>query len=317
VKSPDLPQNEKSRLAALSALNILDTPPEDRFDRLTQMTKQILNVPVAVISLVDENRQWFKSCIGLDASETPRDISFCGHAINGDDLFIIPDASQDERFADNPLVENDPKIRFYAGCPLKALDGSKLGTLCIIDQQPRHLSAEQQHTLKNFGAIVERELYAIHYATRDILTNINNRDGFILLGQQQIRVAERQKTPMTAIFLELRTSFFDNDLNINMDNVIRLFSDNVTATLRDADIFARLNERRFVVLLNNASATQAPEFIERLKKICQQAYSNGDKAAPFTAVNVEVNTFTHVAVETLIAEGEQLLNDKIKQRGRK
>ena len=132
MKSPDLPQNEKSRLAALSALNILDTPPEDRFDRLTQMTKQILNVPVAVISLVDENRQWFKSCIGLDASETPRDISFCGHAINGDDLFIIPDASQDERFADNPLVENDPKIRFYAGCPLKALDGSKLGTLCII-----------------------------------------------------------------------------------------------------------------------------------------------------------------------------------------
>ncbi|MFT4920519.1 MAG: GAF domain-containing protein, partial [Zhongshania aliphaticivorans] len=80
MKSPDLPQNEKSRLAALSALNILDTPPEDRFDRLTQMTKQILNVPVAVISLVDENRQWFKSCIGLDASETPRDISFCGHA---------------------------------------------------------------------------------------------------------------------------------------------------------------------------------------------------------------------------------------------
>ncbi|MBB5185936.1 diguanylate cyclase (GGDEF)-like protein [Zhongshania antarctica] len=317
MKSPDLPKNEKSRLAALSALNILDTPPEDRFDRLTQMTKQILNVPVAVISLVDENRQWFKSCIGLDVSETPRDISFCGHAINGDDLFIIPDASQDERFADNPLVENDPKIRFYAGCPLKALDGSKLGTLCIIDQQPRQLSAEQQHTLKNFGAIVERELYAIHYATRDVLTNINNRDGFILLGQQQMRVAERQKTPMTAIFLELRTSFFDNDLNINMDNVIRLFSDNVTTTLRDADLFARLSDRRFVILLNNTGADQAPGFIERLKKTCQQAHSNGDKAAPFTAVNIEVNTFTHVTIESLVVEGEQLLNDKLKQRGLK
>ncbi len=314
MKSPDLPKNEKSRLAALSALNILDTPPEDRFDRLTQMTKQILNVPVAVISLVDENRQWFKSCIGLDASETPRDISFCGHAINGDDLFIIPDASQDERFADNPLVENDPKIRFYAGCPLKALDGSKLGTLCIIDQRPRQLSAEEQHTLKNFGAIVERELYTIHHATQDSLTGISNRDGFILLAQQQLNIANRQKTPITAIFLDLQVSSFDSDSSHNIDNVIRVFSQNVVTTLRDADLFARLSERRFAILLHDARLDQAADFMDRLKHTSQFAHDNGEATAAFTAIHIEVDPFKHLTTDILLSDGEQLLSEKIKNR---
>ncbi len=314
MKSPDLPKNEKSRLAALSALNILDTPPEDRFDRLTQMTKQILNVPVAVISLVDENRQWFKSCIGLDASETPRDISFCGHAINGDDLFIIPDASQDERFADNPLVENDPKIRFYAGCPLKALDGSKLGTLCIIDQRPRQLSAEEQHTLKNFGAIVERELYTIHHATQDSLTGISNRDGFILLAQQQLNIANRQKTPITAIFLDLQVSSFDSDSSHNIDNVIRVFSQNLVTTLRDADLFARLSERRFAILLHDARLDQAADFMDRLKHISQFAHDNGEATAAFTAIHFEVDPFKHLTTDILLSDAEQLLNEKIKNR---
>ncbi len=314
MKSPDLPKNEKSRLAALSALNILDTPPEDRFDRLTQMTKQILNVPVAVISLVDENRQWFKSCIGLDASETPRDISFCGHAINGDDLFIIPDASQDERFADNPLVENDPKIRFYAGCPLKALDGSKLGTLCIIDQRPRQLSAEEQHTLKNFGAIVERELYTIHHATQDPLTGISNRDGFILLAQQQLNIANRQKTPITAIFLDMQASSFDSDSSHNIDNVIRVFSQNLVTTLRDADLFARLSERRFAILLHDARLDQAADFMDRLKHTSQFAHDNGEATAAFTAIHFEVDPFKHLTTDILLSDAEQLLNEKIKNR---
>ncbi|WP_373084122.1 GAF domain-containing protein [Zhongshania sp.] len=314
MKSPDLPKNEKSRLAALSALNILDTPPEDRFDRLTQMTKQILNVPVAVISLVDENRQWFKSCIGLDASETPRDISFCGHAINGDDLFIIPDASQDERFADNPLVENDPKIRFYAGCPLKALDGSKLGTLCIIDQRPRQLSAEEQHTLKNFGAIVERELYTIHHATQDSLTGISNRDGFILLAQQQLNIANRQKTPITAIFLDMQASSFDSDSSHNIDNVIRVFSQNLVTTLRDADLFARLSERRFAILLHDARLDQAADFMDRLKHTSQFAHDNGEATAAFTAIHFEVDPFKHLTTDILLSDAEQLLNEKIKNR---
>ncbi len=119
MKAPDIPQDEQARIKALRSLNVLDTPSEERFDRLTRLAKRMFDVPIALVSLVDENRQWFKSCIGLDVSETPRDISFCGHAILGSEVFIIPDTKKDERFTDNPLVLNDPHIRFYAGCPLR------------------------------------------------------------------------------------------------------------------------------------------------------------------------------------------------------
>ena len=120
-------------------MNVLDTSPEERFDRLTRVAKRMFDVPIALVSLVDADRQWFKSCVGLSAAETSRDISFCGHAILGEDTFVISDARADERFADNPLVVGEPKIQFYAGCPLRALDGWKLGTLCIIDRTPRSM----------------------------------------------------------------------------------------------------------------------------------------------------------------------------------
>ncbi|MGB5330714.1 MAG: GAF domain-containing protein, partial [Gammaproteobacteria bacterium] len=136
MKTPDFPANEKERLETLRSIDILDTDPEERFDRLTRMARRVFGVSIALVSMVDENRQWFKSKAGLDACETGRDISFCGHAILGNDVFVIENALEDERFADNPLVTGPPNIRFYAGVPLRYLNGSKLGTLCIIDQQP-------------------------------------------------------------------------------------------------------------------------------------------------------------------------------------
>src|ERR1700752_1549332 len=114
--TPALPADENTRLDTLRALNILDTSPEERFDRLTRLAKRLFGVPIALVNLVDADRQWFKSCVGLSATETPRDISFCGHAILGDDILLVPDAGVDERFHDNPLVTGDPNIRFYAGC---------------------------------------------------------------------------------------------------------------------------------------------------------------------------------------------------------
>ena len=118
---PPLPPDEAMRLAALRSLNILDTPAEERFDRITRLAQRLFDVPIALVSLVDTNRQWFKSCQGLDASETPRSISFCGHAILEDGPLIIEDATKDQRFADNPLVTGPPDIRFYTGQPLKKL----------------------------------------------------------------------------------------------------------------------------------------------------------------------------------------------------
>lgn len=131
------PKNESERLAALRALQILDTPSEERFDRITELTRQICHVPIAYIALIDSDRQWFKSKCGLTTDETGRDVSFCGHAINQDDPLIIPDTHEDERFADNPLVTEDPKIRFYAGFPLSGPGGYNVGTLCIADTSPR------------------------------------------------------------------------------------------------------------------------------------------------------------------------------------
>jgi signal transduction histidine kinase/CheY-like chemotaxis protein len=156
--NPSFPPDEELRLHALRNLNILDTDAEERFDRLTRLAQRLLNVPIVLVSLVDSNRQWFKSCQGLDARETARSISFCGHAILEDCIFIISDALCDPRFADNPLVTGKPNIRFYAGQPLKALNGSRVGTLCVIDTKPRNLTQTDIDSLKDLGILVETEL---------------------------------------------------------------------------------------------------------------------------------------------------------------
>ncbi len=150
--------NEKQRLEALYRLGILDTPSEERFDRVTRIARQLFSVPIALVSLVDRERQWFKSKQGLDACETGRDISFCGHAIKSEELFVIEDTLQDERFSDNPLVIGAPHIRFYAGCPIKAPGGEVIGTLCLIDTRPRSLSDREYECLRDLGMQVESEL---------------------------------------------------------------------------------------------------------------------------------------------------------------
>ena len=145
---PQAPLNEPSRLAALLAFELLDTPAEAMFDNITTLAAHICNTPIALISLIDAERQWFKSCVGLGVSETPRELAFCAHAINRDELFEIENALLDPRFCDNPLVTSDPDIRFYAGMPLSDGHGHNLGTLCVIDRQPRQLNEQQRQSLK-------------------------------------------------------------------------------------------------------------------------------------------------------------------------
>jgi GAF domain-containing protein len=148
-----LPENETERLAALRGYQILDTPPDTEFDLLTALASQICAAPIAMVSLVDEHRQWFKSKVGVSISETRRDIAFCAHAILQRDVMEVDDASADKRFADNPLVTSSPHIRFYAGAPLVTKEGCALGVMCVLDRKPRKLSNEQRTWLSMLGQL--------------------------------------------------------------------------------------------------------------------------------------------------------------------
>ncbi len=148
------PANEEGRIIALDKYAILDTDPEQSFDDLTLLASYVCKTPIALISLVDEDRQWFKSRVGIDASETSRDIAFCSTAILQSDVFVVPDALADERFRDNPLVISHPHIRFYAGAPLINEDGYALGTLCVVDRTPRDLAPDQKEALKALSRLV-------------------------------------------------------------------------------------------------------------------------------------------------------------------
>ncbi|MBT8140406.1 MAG: GAF domain-containing protein [Gammaproteobacteria bacterium] len=182
MEAPRIPSNEKERLETLLRLRILDTPSDDRYDRYTQICTRLFDVPIAVISLVDKYRQWFKSACGLDARETPRKISFCGHAILNDDIFEVQDALQDPRFRDNPLVEGAPNIRFYAGAPLNTPNNQNIGTLCIIDSSPRHLGEEERVMLKNLADMVVDDM--VRYI--DLATGLDNRNALIVAGDNAL-----------------------------------------------------------------------------------------------------------------------------------
>ena len=153
-----IPTDEAERLSALRALMLLDTPPEERFDRLVRFAAEQLDTPIAMVSLVDGQRQWFKARVGLDDTESARDVSFCGHAILKEEVFVVEDARSDPRFEDNPLVVGEPHIRFYAGAPLSAPGGHRIGTLCVIDTVPRALSTLELSILEALRCLANEAL---------------------------------------------------------------------------------------------------------------------------------------------------------------
>ena len=310
MKSPETPEDEKQRLAKLRSLSILDSSNESRFDQLTRIAQRIFKVPISLVSLVDENRQWLKSCYGLNVSEMSRDISFCGHAILGSDVFIVEDTLNDIRFSDNPLVINEPHIRFYAGCPL-ILDNRKLGTLCIIDQSPRSLDQDQIDTLKDLAGLVEHELTSTLLATKDELTGLSNRRGFLALAQQSLQLCNRQGTPVSLLYLDLDNFKAINDRHGHGegDQALISFADRIQYVCRDSDIISRFGGDEFTVLLINATQAQAEKVINRLKDaLSHDNRSSGkDYAIDFSYGITAFQPEKHETIAELLADGDALM----------
>ncbi len=260
------PTDEDTRIDTLQSLKILDTPAEERFDRLTRIAARLFGVPIALVSLVDENRLWFKSSHGLDMSEMPRDTSFCAHAILGEDVMLVPDAARDERFNDNPVVTGGPKIRFYAGCPLKAADGSALGTLCLMDRQPREFAAEDVELQRDLAHMAERELAAGEMATMDELTMLSNRRGFEALSSQALELSRRFEKPAALLYFKLDQFAEINDRfgQPEGDRALKSFAQLLKLNFRESDVLGRLGGDEFAVLMTNVSNTEIENALDRL-----------------------------------------------------
>lgn len=279
MQKPSLPDNEAERLAALRTLQLLDTEPEERFDRLTRMAKRIFQVPIALLTLVDDDRQWFKSCFGINDRQTSRDISFCGHAILGRGTFVIENTLADVRFADNPMVTDDPKIRFYAGTPIRTESGFPIGTLCIIDQVARVFHPEDVEMLEDLARLMEKEIHAVQLATLDDLTRISNRRGFYMLAEHSLSLAYRNKDPAVLAVIDLNQFKPINDQygHAEGDLALRNFAGFMQDFFRESDLIGRLGGDEFSILMLNTSLADADIVLRRFRKATDRYNNNSNK----------------------------------------
>ncbi|NJD11500.1 MAG: sensor domain-containing diguanylate cyclase [Gemmatimonadetes bacterium] len=292
-----LPPNEAERIQALREFGILDTLEEQAFDDITRLASFICETPIAVISLVDSERQWFKARQGLAARETPREQAFCAHAIlRPDQVLVVNDAAADPRFEDNPLVTDDPGIRFYAGAPLVTAAGLAMGALCVIDRQPRELAADRLEALRALARQViaqlelrrvvgqlaqsrrqleeyQRELEDANLvlqaqSTTDALTGVRNRRAFDEALQEELARAERHATAVSLLMIDVDEfkAYNDEFGHVAGDEALQDVARILTAYTRPFDVVARYGGEEFAVILPNARVEAALRTGERLRR---------------------------------------------------
>jgi diguanylate cyclase (GGDEF)-like protein len=279
---PPLHPDETRRQKALRALHLLDTPIEERFERITRVARQMLRMPIAAISLIDEDRQWFKSVQGLDATQTARDDSFCGHTVLGKDTFLVRDASRDERFVDNPLVRDDPWLRFYAGQPLLTANGLPVGALCVADRKPRTFGAKETTILTSLARTAEAELKAnISGEQRalaaeleknggnavDTLTRLWGREAILDILEREFARARRKGAGIGTIIVEVdRREQIDESLGYEgTDAVIRRTARRLLRTLRPQDAVGRFGGTEFLSVISTTDRAELAAIAQRMR----------------------------------------------------
>lgn len=311
MERPRIPLDEAQRLAALHATRLLGSAPEESFDRVTRTAARLLDVPIALVSLVDRERQWFKSRTGMEACETPRDISFCAHAILADEPMVVPDAARDARFVDNPLVTGSPQLRFYAGVPLYSAERKKIGTLCVMDRRPREIGPADLDALRDLARIVEQLIYSRQLAmaaqslgeqlraerlrqgrdggahasdgasgelewlvAHDLLTGLPNRQEMVrAIGASIARCREHGRPALVACLNIDRFKRFNELLGHRVaDEILVNIARSVQALLREGDLLARSGSDEFLLLLHARGDHPEPErALERIMAVANRA----------------------------------------------
>ena len=271
---------EEQRLAALREYDVLDTPPEESFDRITRLARRLLQAPIAAISLVDRDRQWFKSRVGLEATETPRNISFCTHTVRKNEPLIVGDALDDPRFCASPLVTGAPHIRAYVGVPLRTPDGHNIGALCINDVQPRQVTREEVDVLQDLARMVVDELELRKLATVDGLTGAATSRAFLADANKEIERTRRHSRDLACVMFDLDHFKAINDTYGHSagDQVLSEVIAACRSQIRSSDLLGRMGGEEFAILLPEtgvAEATQIAEWVrETIATLCVTHLSN-------------------------------------------
>lgn len=247
----------------------------------------------------------------MSATETSRDISFCGHAILGDQILTVCDAELDERFHDNPLVVGEPGIRFYAGCPLTVPNGSKLGTLCLIDVKPRDLDDEERALLRDLARMAEQELAAVQMASMDEMTLLSNRRGFEALARHALGVCKRLKKPATLLFFDLNEFKHINDSfgHAEGDGALKTFADVLRIAFRESDVIGRLGGDEFVALLSAADHVETSAIMARLGELLNERNATLKRGYDirFSVGQIEYDAGRHPDIEALLADADKAM----------
>ncbi|WKE65852.1 sensor domain-containing diguanylate cyclase [Gallaecimonas kandeliae] len=310
--SPSEHPQEAQRLRALHGLGLLDSAAEARFDRLTRIAMTLFEAPYAFFSLVDAKRQWFKSKQGLTIKETPRDLSFCGHTLLQEDgLLVVPDALEDDRFRDNPLVLAQPGIRFYAGHVIRAKNGLPVGSLCVCDAQPRQPTAAQLGALHDLAATLEDLLAATETSLVDELTGVYNRRGLLLQGPVSLEFSARTGRPLCALVFDLTDFKAINDSfgHSQGDQALRLFVQGLQSFTRSTDVLGRLGGDEFALLLSDAFEVQARALVRSLERQLRQLAEEQRlcHGIHFDAGLVQYDPRVHDSLQDLLAEADGLM----------